>query len=213
MLLIVRLWFKNKGFPNVHVYCLLHSKLLWLMFNLCLEMAAQKCLMFTLTRMNRHTLAGLERKDRTVSICYLNSLQIFLIILCLHDVISRKVHPKEAIFIVGKVLESNINWLNRLVWVVTTVRVSCIQCIGHTLLDDAIFSYCTLIQWCDMECVNRSQPLRLNVYIYLSSLARFVFAMNIYITYLTDCETEVLLRAGHIWLWLRNKDGTIPDIM
>lgn len=79
------------------------------MFNLCLEMAAQKCLMFTLTRMNRHTLAGLERKDRTLSICYLNSLQIFLIILCLHDVTSRKVHPSEAIFIKGKVLGSNID--------------------------------------------------------------------------------------------------------
>lgn len=140
----MRFWFKNKGFPNVHVYCLLHFKLLWLVFNLCLERAAQKRLMFTLTRMNRHTLTGLERKDRTLSICYLNSLQIFLIILCLHDVISRKVHPQEAIFIIGKVLGSNINWLNRLVWAVTTVLVSSIQCISHTLLDYVIISSHTM---------------------------------------------------------------------
>lgn len=99
-------------FFYVHRHCLLHCKLLWLMFNLCLEAAAQKRLMFTLARRNRRSLARRERKDRTLSICYLNSSQIFLIILCLHDVTSRKAHPSEAIFTIGKVLGSNMDWLN-----------------------------------------------------------------------------------------------------
>ena len=60
-----------------------------------------------------------ESQDCTSLICYFDSLQILLIITCLHDVSSRKPHPAEAIFTLHQELVSQ-----KVVWVMLTAALS-----------------------------------------------------------------------------------------